>query len=91
MEGSAKIISLISRDESCFVKGTEILTTTGWKKFEDLNKTELVAQYKADGSIEFVRPSHYTRKHHKGLIYQFSDKNHLNGKERFQFKRQWKA
>jgi ribonucleotide reductase beta subunit family protein with ferritin-like domain len=73
MEGSAKIISLIARDESCFVKGTEVLTPIGWKKFEDLDKTEKVAQYNSDGSIEFVYPSHYTRKPHNGLVYEFSN------------------
>jgi len=79
MEGSAKIISLISRDESCFVKGTEVLTPTGWKKFEELDKTELVAQYNKDGSVDFVKPLHYTKKSHKGLIYQFANpKGHFS-------------
>jgi ribonucleoside-diphosphate reductase beta chain len=74
MEGSAKIISLIGRDEACFVGGTEILTPTGWKKFEDLDQTELVAQYNRDGSIDFVKPLHYTKKPHKGVVYQFANK-----------------
>lgn len=73
MEGSAKIISLISRDESCFVKGTEVLTPIGWKKFEDLDQTEKVAQYNTNGSIEFVHPLHYTKKPHSGLVYEFSN------------------
>lgn len=74
MEGSAKIIELIARDEACFVKGTEILTPSGWKKFENLDQTELVAQYNRDGSIEFVKPIHYTRKKHTGIVYQFANK-----------------
>ena len=74
MEGSAKIISLISRDEACFVEGTEVLTPTGWRKFEDLDQTELVAQYNKDGSIDFVKPLHYTKKPHKGVVYQFANK-----------------
>jgi len=79
MEGSAKIIELIARDEACFVKGTEILTPNGWKKFEDLNKTELVAQYNTDGSVEFVKPLHYTKKHYSGMVYQFAnEKGHFS-------------
>ena len=79
MEGSAKIISLIARDEACFVKSTEVLTPTGWKKFENLDRTELVAQYNNDGSVSFVKPIHYTKKHHNGLVYQFSnEKGHFN-------------
>jgi ribonucleoside-diphosphate reductase beta chain len=79
MEGSAKIIQKISIDEACFVKGTEVLTPTGWKKFEDLDKTELVAQYNKNGSIDFVAPLHYTRKHYKGKVYQFRNKlGHFN-------------
>lgn len=79
MEGSAKIIQKISIDEACFVKGTEVLTPTGWKKFEDLDQTELVAQYNEDGTVDFVKPLHYTRKHYTGKMYQFKNKlGHFN-------------
>lgn len=79
MEGSAKIISLISRDENCFHKNTEILTEKGWKKFSDLNKTEKVAQYTKEGNVEFVNPLHYTKKHYKGKLYQFENaKGHFS-------------
>lgn len=43
---------------NCFDDKTEVLTDSGWKLFKDLNKTELLAQWK-DGIITFAKPLDY--------------------------------
>lgn len=40
--------------EECYIDGTEVLTTTGWKKFQDLLESDKIAQYTKSGNIEYV-------------------------------------
>ncbi|CAM6054950.1 unnamed protein product [Sphagnum tenellum] len=70
MEGNAKIIKLI-----CMPGDHEILTETGWKKFPDLTKTEKVAQYNTDGTIEFVYPTNYIEEDFDGEVVRFKNKS----------------
>ncbi len=49
---------LSSSNPNCFDDKTEVLTDSGWKLFKDLNKTELLAQWK-DGIITFAKPLAY--------------------------------
>jgi flavin-dependent thymidylate synthase len=46
--------------QTCFDEETEILTDEGWKKFEDLNRTERVLTLNPEtGNAEFQRPRAY--------------------------------
>lgn len=56
---------------ACYDNETEILTNEGWKFFEDLNKTELVAQYDEGGHITFVKPLEYFKDRYKGKMIKF--------------------
>lgn len=60
---------------ACYAEGTEILTNEGWKKFKDLTKEELVAQYEKDGSISFVKPIEYFKDRYKGKMIWFKQKS----------------
>jgi ribonucleotide reductase beta subunit family protein with ferritin-like domain len=40
---------------NCYKKGTQILTSDGWRKFEDLPEDALVAQVNSLGETEFVQ------------------------------------
>lgn len=73
MEGNAKIIKLISRDENCVDDKTEILTTNGWKLFEDLNNEDKVAQYEKDGNITFIKPIKIIKKDYDGDMISISN------------------
>lgn len=42
---------------ACFPDGAEILTENGFLDFRELEYTDKVAQYKKDGTIEFVHPN----------------------------------
>lgn len=55
--------------DECMSGDTEILTSKGFKKFKDLNQTELVAQYCDDGTIEFVAPSKWIKLKYQGPMY----------------------
>lgn len=70
MEGNAKIISLINRDENCVTPDTEVLTPNGWVRFDNLGTTQDVAQYNKDHSISFVRPSKIINKEYDGDMYR---------------------
>ncbi len=53
--------------DECFEGNTEILTDKGFKKFKDLDKTELVAQWE-NGIISFVKPLEYIKRIHDGQL-----------------------
>ncbi|BBI90448.1 ribonucleoside diphosphate reductase small subunit [Tenacibaculum phage PTm1] len=75
MTGNAKIIQKINIDENCFSGDTEILTSTGWKMFKDLDETELVGQYDK-GVLSFVKPLAYTNKEYSGDMIKISNQSH---------------
>jgi DNA polymerase I-like protein with 3'-5' exonuclease and polymerase domains len=54
---------LSSRDPNCFSGDTEVLTPTGWVRFDCLKRGVLVAQFNISSTrIDFVAPSAYHRK-----------------------------
>lgn len=64
MMGKYKIFIL----DECLTGDTEILTDQGFKRFDELDHTEKVAQYNDDGTIEFVFPERYINKHFNGKL-----------------------
>ena len=59
---------------SCLSGDTEILTSTGWKKGTELQKTDEVAQWnKDDNQITFVIPEDHIIKHYKGEMIKFTN------------------
>ena len=69
---------LIEQDPPhCFTEGTEILTNDGWKFFEDLNTTELVASINIDtGEFNgFEKPVSYIEEDYHGKVYIYKDDN----------------
>ncbi|MBW3021261.1 ribonucleotide-diphosphate reductase subunit beta, partial [Candidatus Woesearchaeota archaeon] len=62
----------------CYVEGTEVLTTEGWIKFEDLtgdpNVDPKVAQYHENGDITFVKYGEYVCDPYEGDVYEFKNK-----------------
>lgn len=62
----------------CFTGGTEILTSKGWQRFDNLERGLEVAQYNTDGSITFVRPVAYIDKPYNGKLLSLSNGRHIN-------------
>ena len=73
MEGNAKIIKLIARDENCVTEDAEVLTQRGWVQFPELKEQDCVAQYNKNGSIDFVIPHKIIKKEYSGKIIEFSN------------------
>lgn len=71
MIGNSDIISLIARDEACYVAGTEILTPAGWKKLDDVTTTDDIMQYCEDGTVNFVNPLAVTHQKYNSTLYKF--------------------
>lgn len=59
----------------CYVEGTEVFTTNGFKDFRNLTPNDLVAQYHEDGSITFVKPRSYYCDDFSGKLISFSNKS----------------
>ena len=57
----------------CYIDGTEILTSEGFKDFKDLHPTDKVAQYHADSSIAFTPPLEIIHDKYTGPVYEFSN------------------
>ncbi len=64
--------------DECVTGDTEILTSEGFKRIDQLNKHELIAQYTADGAIEFVKPSEYIEREYEGKMYRLNFRNGQN-------------
>lgn len=52
--------------DECLTGDVEVLTDKGFVRFDKLSHSELIAQYKDDGSIEFVEPLEYICKKYSG-------------------------
>lgn len=57
---------------ACYDETTEILTERGFIRFAELEEDIRVAQYKEDGTIDFVVPSHYYAAAYKGEMVHFT-------------------
>jgi len=62
----------------CYDDKTEILTENGFKLFKDLTKSEKVAQYYNDGTIEYVLPEKYFESDYEGEMIHFKNANRLD-------------
>lgn len=61
---------------ACFDDQTEVLTNKGWKLFRDLDKSELIAQFNKDKSVDFVKPTGYFEDRYKGKMIKFSKRGY---------------
>ena len=79
MVGNADVIRLIKRDEACVSSDTEVLTPTGWIRFDQLEDGIKVAQYNSDGTIEFVLPNKIIKKDYNGELVNIRNTiGHIN-------------
>lgn len=60
-------VDLIIEDE-CFTGDMELLTATGFKRFDALSRDEVVAQIEDDGSLTFVSPLRFIQRSHVGEV-----------------------
>lgn len=51
--------AVLSGSTSCVDGETEFLTPTGWKRIDEYNDGDLVAQYNVDGTASFVLPERF--------------------------------
>lgn len=61
-----------TRNEECYITGTEILTPTGWKNISDVNVGDSVFQYNSDGSIQPTNALHFVENDFNGNMIQFT-------------------
>lgn len=57
----------------CYSDETEILTSDGFKKFDDLKHSDLVAQFDSDNNISFALPVLYIKKEYTGTMYDIEN------------------
>lgn len=60
--------------DECVTGDVEILTTSGFKRFDECDGTEFVAQYD-DGKIEFVKPEEWIKNNYCGDLIKWSPRN----------------
>ena len=66
--------SLAYRQGNCYLPGTEILTSSGWKAMELLQQDDVVAVIDDDGSISFESPLEIVAEKYNGNIINFTNK-----------------
>lgn len=62
---------------ACYDEQTDILTSRGFIKFEQLKKTDLVAQYNEDNTIDFVIPLEIQNSKYSGPMEHFYTKGNV--------------
>lgn len=77
LPGVTQQIAYTLRDECC-VRGTELLTPTGWKAIEEIDYSDLVAQYNSLGEIEFVKPLKLSRSYVDDVYSFTTEEGHMN-------------
>lgn len=60
--------------DECYHPETKILTTNGWVRMDEITMDDKVAQYTADGIVEFVYPERIIKKHYNGNLIRFGNK-----------------
>ena len=62
--------------DPCFAEDTEILTDSGWKRFQDLDRSEKVATLNVETrAVEYQRPTDYIASRFVGDMVMISNKN----------------
>lgn len=61
--------------DECMTGDTEILTDKGFKRFDECDHTERVAEYTDDGEIIFVEPTEWITNPYSGELYKWSPRN----------------
>lgn len=75
---SGRAVKRIIIDE-CFKGDVEVLTATGFTRFEDLVGTETVAQVDSKSSeLSFCKPVRFIEKYYKGKMTRLSSTNKIN-------------
>lgn len=69
------VIGATAREE-CYIDGTEVLTPRGWVDLKDINRGDVVYQYNEDSTIEAVKTTAITNRHHSGYMYSFGSSGH---------------
>lgn len=60
--------------DECVTGDVEILTSHGFKRFDECDGTEIVAQYNR-GNIEFVKPDSWVKNEYSGELIKWSPRN----------------
>lgn len=61
--------------DECFSGDVRVLTDKGYKRFDSLDRTEKIAQYNDDGTIEFVTPTRWVVKPYSGSMVRLYPKH----------------
>ncbi|MBI0584625.1 MAG: hypothetical protein ISF22_10430 [Methanomassiliicoccus sp.] len=57
-------------ESQCYDERTEVLTSSGWRLFRDVEKDDLIVSMDPRGEIELVRPSLYVDNEYDGEMYR---------------------
>lgn len=70
---STGLINYLMRDRhGCYDEQTEVLTSTGWKRWPDVTGHESFATLSADGTIEFQRAVHHISRRYDGPMVRLA-------------------
>lgn len=61
-----------TRNEECYVEGTEVLTPNGWVDFRNISIGDEVIQYHTDGTFSITKVLHKTENKFVGDMIEFS-------------------
>ena len=76
MKGMCKVVEWSVKDEDCFTSEFSVQTSKGWKKFSELDGSELVAQFDMEtNEITYVKPTRLVKRKHTGDVVKFHREN----------------
>lgn len=79
MEVMSKVKPDMVTVDECFTGDVELLTNKGFKRFDELTQTEIVAQVNSDtGAISFVTPTRFIKNRYKGTLVSLKSLNTID-------------
>lgn len=70
---ASNIEGIINSGHGCYSEDTEVLTDNGWKKFQDLNGSELFVTLNKDQSVSFSKAKRYFEYDYNDKLLMFSN------------------
>lgn len=70
-----QVIALMDGNHECYDGDTEVLTSEGWKLFNELNRSELIATLNLNTNcVEWQKPSSYHASHYTGKMHKIKSR-----------------
>lgn len=75
LKGMSNVVEATSKEEECFIKGTEVMTPDGWRKIDEMEIGDPIYQFNSDNQTwEETSVLNNVNKYYEGNLIQFKNR-----------------